>query len=71
MIPALGQYSTQTRAHDFRSLSLELYPNPRTYTPIHTPTVVHWRGRGWIEPHPGVFDMVQYLEMISPLVESL
>ena len=28
-------------------------------------------GRGWMEPLPGVFDMLQYFETILPLVESL
>ena len=37
---------------------------------IHTPTVVH-RGGGWMEPLPGVFDMLQYFETPFPLVESL
>ena len=44
--------------------------NPRTYEQIHTPTVVQGRG-GWMEPLPGVFDMLQYSETILPLVESL
>ena len=43
--------------------------NPRTYTQIHTPTVV--RGGGWMETLPGAFDMLQYFETILPLVESL
>ena len=43
--------------------------NPRTYTQIHTPTVV--QGGGGVEPLPRVFDMLQYFEMILPLVESL
>ena len=49
--------------------------NPRTNKQIHTPTVV--RGGGgvgggaWMEPLPGVFDMLQYFETILPLVESL
>ena len=42
--------------------------NPWTYTQIHTPTVV--QGRGWIEPLPGVFDMLKYFETILPLVEG-
>ena len=42
--------------------------NPRTYTQIHTPTVVQGGG---VEPLPRVFDMLQYFEMILPLVESL
>ena len=29
------------------------------------------RGEGWMEPLPGVFDMLQYFETILPLVESL
>ena len=28
-------------------------------------------GGGWMEPLPGVFDMLQYFETILPLVESL
>ena len=33
--------------------------NPRTYTQIHTATVVQGRGKGWglMEPLPRVFDM--------------
>ena len=46
--------------------------NPRTYTQIHTPTVVQrGEGAGWIEPIPAVFDMLQYFETIVGLVESL
>ena len=46
--------------------------NPRTYKQIHTLTVVQGRwGGGWMEPLPGVFDMLQYFEKILPLVESL
>ena len=50
--------------------------NPRTYTQIHTPTVVQAEGGGgegvkWMETLPGVFGMLQYFEMILPLVESL
>ena len=40
--------------------------NPRTYKQIHTPTVVQERGGGvvggWMEPLPGLFDMLQYFE---------
>ena len=42
--------------------------NPPTYTQIFTPTVVQG---GWMEPVPGVFDMLQYFETILPSVESL
>ena len=35
---------------------------------IFTPTVVQG---GWMEPLPGVFDMLQYFETILPSVESL
>ena len=28
-------------------------------------------GVGWMEPLPGVFDILQYFETILPLVESL
>ena len=28
-------------------------------------------GEGWMEPLPGVFDMLQYFETILPLVENL
>ena len=45
--------------------------NPRTYTQIHTPTVVQGGGGGWMEPLPGVFDTLQYFKTILPLVESL
>ena len=47
--------------------------NPRTYTQIHTPTVLQGGGGGvgLMEPHPRVFDKLQYFETILPLVESL
>ena len=45
--------------------------NPRTYTQIHTPTVVQGVGRWLMEPFPKVFDMLQYFQMILPLVEIL
>ena len=35
---------------------------------IFTPTVVQG---GWMEPLPGVVDMLQYFETILPSVESL
>ena len=56
-----------------KSEKLRCLINPRTYTQIHTPTVVQGRvgGGGWMEPLPGVFDMLQYFETILPLVESL
>ena len=41
--------------------------NPRTYTQIHTLTVVQG---GWMDP-PTVFVMLWYFEMILPSVESL
>ena len=44
--------------------------NTRTYTKIHTPTMVQ-RWRGLMEPLPAVFYMLQYFETILPLVESL
>ena len=44
---------------------------PRTYTQIHTPTVVQGGRGAWMEPLPGVFDMLQYFETILPLVETL
>ena len=30
------------------------------------PAVVQGGGEGWMEPHPGVFDMLQYFETILP-----
>ena len=45
--------------------------NPRTNKQIHTPTVVQEGGRGLMEPLPGVFNMLQHIETILPLVESL
>ena len=45
--------------------------NTRTYTQTHTPTVVHGGWGGWMEPLPGVFDMLQYLETILSRVEIL
>ena len=44
--------------------------NPRTYTQIRNPTAVQGEGK-WMEPHPGVFDMLQYFETILPLLERL
>ena len=39
------------------------------YTQIHTPSVVQGGGGvEWMEPLPGVFDMLQYFETILPLV---
>ena len=53
-----------------RNILLDLYFNPRTYKQINTPP---WYkgGGGWMDPLPGVFDMLQYFETILPLVESL
>ena len=49
--------------------------NPRTYTQIHTPTMVQevrGGGGGKLEGTlPGVFDVLQYFETILPSVESL
>ena len=46
--------------------------NLRTYTQIHTPTVVQGgRGGSWMVPLSRVFDMLQYFETTLPLVESL
>ena len=48
--------------------------NSRTYTQIHTLTVVQGGrgGGGWLmEPLPRVFNMLQSFETILPLVESL
>ena len=54
-------------------MNIRYYINPRTYKQIHTPTVVQEEGEGgwWMEPLPGVFDMLQYFETTLPLVESL
>ena len=41
----------------------------RTYTQIHTPTVV--QRMEVMELLPRVFNVLQYFEMILPLVESL
>ena len=35
------------------------------------PTVAQGGGGGWMEPLPGVFDILQYFETILPSVESL
>ena len=45
--------------------------NPRTNKQIHTPTVVEGWGEGLMEPLPGVFNMLQHIETILLLVESL
>ena len=42
----------------------------RTRKFIHPPWYKEGGG-GWMEPLPGVFDMLQYFETILPLVESL
>ena len=46
--------------------------NPRTYTQIHTPTVVQGRGGGCgvNGTPPDFFDMLQYFKTILPLIES-
>ena len=44
---------------------MKLLTLERTYTQVHTPTVVQRRGGGG-----GVFDMLQYFETILPLVEG-
>ena len=51
---------------------MQIKLNPRTYTQIHTTTLVQrgW-GLGWMGPLSGVFDLLQYFETILPLVESL
>ena len=56
--------------HGFRSCpGTRFLINPRTYKQIHTPIVVRGergrgKGGGWMEPLPGVFDMLQYFETI-------
>ena len=46
--------------------------NPRTYTQIHTSTMVQGVRGGELEGTlPGVFDVLQYFETIVPSVESL
>ena len=48
--------------------------NTRTYTQIHTPTVVQGGGGGVTGvdgTRPRVFDMLEYSETILPSVESL
>ena len=45
--------------------------NPRTNKQIHTPTVVQGGGGGLMEPLPGGFNMLQHIETILLLVESL
>ena len=47
---------------------------PQTHMQIFTPTVVQGGGgggKGWMEPLPRVFDMLQYFETILTSVESL
>ena len=44
----------------------------RTYTQIHTPTVVQGGGGGGVDgTRPRVFDILEYSERILPSVESL
>ena len=54
-------------------LSTHTTINPRTYTQIHTPTMVQGVGGGGeLEGTlPGVFDVLQYFETILTSVESL
>ena len=56
-------------------LSTHTTINPRTYTQIHTPTMVQEVGGGgggeMGGTPPGVFDVLQYFETILPSVESL
>ena len=52
-----------------RNILLDLYFNPRTYKQINNPP--WYKGGSWMEPLPGVFDMLQYFKTILPLVESL
>ena len=59
-------YVTILFYHSFQ----RFYLNPRTNTQIHTTTVAQ-EGGGWMESLSRVFDMLQYLETILPLVESL
>ena len=54
-----------------RNILLDLYFNPRTYKHINTPPWYKGGGGRWMDPLPGVFDMLQYFETILPLVESL
>ena len=58
----------------FSMLSTHTTINPRTYTQIHTSTMVQGvrGGGGELEgTPPGVFDVLQYFETILPSVESL
>ena len=73
---AFWKWRTNTLPHErTRKVTTDLGQtisiNLRTYKQIHTPTVVQRGGEGWMEPLPGVFDMLQYFETILPLVESL
>ena len=53
-------------------LLMQIKLNPPTYTQTNTPSLVQGGGGvGWMEPLPGVFDLLQYFETILPLVESL
>ena len=47
-----------------------IYINPRTYTQIHTRTLVQGEG-GCMKPLPELFDMLQDFEAILPSVESI
>ena len=44
--------------------------NPRTYKFIPPPWWGGGEGGGWMEPLPGIFDILQYFGAILPLVES-
>ena len=45
--------------------------NPRSYTQIHTRTVVRGGGGVWRNPSPEFFGKLQYFETIFPSLESL
>ena len=66
--------SSRTSPSDYRPTYEDSNINPRTYTQIHTPTLVQGVGGGETGVDgtlPRVFDMLEYSEIILPSVKSL
>ena len=66
-----GGRSSRTSPFDYRPTYEDFNINTRTYTQIHTPTVVGGGETGVDGTRPRVFDMLEYSETILPSVESL
>ena len=72
-IPATWKSLLESTAERFDALTIlqgsEL--NPRKYKRTYTTAPVQGGRRGWLEPLPWVFAVLQYLGNISPLIDSL